>query len=177
MVDYTDYDAWSAEADEDEGPQARVAGQVWTLPHRGQVPAKAVADFQRLRAAMTRAMADGSFDDLDDDDEVPEAVTSDVLDGMEKLTPAALLRTLTGGMADEMLEAGASHAAIEGLARDYSQYVEQGEGPLAPEPPPANRAERRQKAKGNGARGSGSKTSPNGGGSSKPTSSANTDSS
>lgn len=176
MVDYQDYDAWAEEAGGEDGPKVRLAGQRWTLPHRGQVPAKAVADFQRLRAAMTRAMADGN---LEDDDEVPDEVAGELAEGMEKLTPAALLRTLIGETADEMLEAGASHAAIEGLARDYSQYVEQGSGPLSNGQPPANREERRAQAKKQAsskgkAQGSGSKTSPKGGGSSKPTSPANT---
>ena len=162
----TDYDEFSAEADETSGPQVRVAGQDWTLPGRHQVSAKAVADFQRLRAVMASAMRDGA---LSDDDEVPD----DLVEGMGKLTPAALLRLLIGEQADEMLDAGASHEAIERLSRDYSQYVEQGSGPLAPDLPPVNRKERRAKGKGQGSNGA---TSKSDGSSSKQTSAESTDS-
>lgn len=170
MTDYRNYDEWSAEADGEPGPQVVVAGQKWQLPARHEVSAKAVADFQRLRAVMARAIKDS---DLDDEDDVPDEMVDGIIEGMERLTPASLLHTLIGEQADGMLEAGASHEAIERLARDYSTYVEKGTGPLAPEPEPANRAERRAKAKG---RGSGSTTSPKGGSSSKPTSPESTDS-
>lgn len=172
MADWVDYDEWSAEADDAAGPQVRLAGREWTLPARHQVSAKAVADFQRLRARMAQVMRDA---DLDDADDVPPEVESELVDGMDSLTPAGLLRMLIGDTADEMLDAGASHGALERLARDYSVYVEQGRGPLANGQAPANRQERRSKSKAKGG-GSASTTSQSTGSSSKPTSSASTDS-
>lgn len=162
MVDTRDYDQFAGEADELDGPQVRIAGHTWTLPGRHQVSAKAVFDFQRLRAALARGVAAG---ELDDDDQVPD----ELLDGLEQANAVGMLRILVGRLADEMVAAGASHTSIERLARDAVEFYEQGSGPLSDALPPVNRAERRQAGKGSGGR-----TSQSAGSSSKPTSSGST---
>lgn len=164
MVDWVDYDAWAAEVDDAAGPTVVVAGQRWTLPGRHQVPAKAVADFQRIRGRLSQMRH------LNDDDPVPDDLAEALSDGLQKLTPAELLRALIGEQADEMLAAGASHRVIERLARDYSDYVERGAGPLAGQMP-----EESQDPEVEG-EGSGSATSSTTGRSSKRTSKGNTES-
>lgn len=165
MVDpLTDYDAWAAEADDADGPTVVVAGQRWTLPGRHRVPAKAVADFQRIRGRLSQMRH------LSDDDPVPDDLVEAVADGLQRLTPAALLRALIGEQADEMLAAGASQVALERLARDYCDYAERGGGPLARQ---ATTTESPDQGEGEG---SDSATSPSTGSSSKPTSSESTDS-
>lgn len=161
MGDFKDYDAFDAE---ESTPVIRVRGREWTLPSRGEVPARTIVRFERLRAEVRQLLAS---------DDKTAKVPDDIIDRLPDLTVEGSLRLLVG---DELVEgwfdAGVSRPVLKRLAEDaVGFYVDQADTFGAephPPPPPGQTA--------NGAGGSQPQRSSNGGRSSKRTSTGSTES-